>query len=193
MTIVRQIFGLCLFIALCAVCAWAQPRPAATPGPKNAPAAPAAATGQPASAPTPAPPPATLKAKYEGGVFGYNKKQEGTLNFDEVNSRLVFRNKEGKEMLSFPYESLKTIYPDTKSVRPAAATVASAVPLPYGANIAAYFIKKKQRYLTFQFVPVGAPGGLTSFRIDDKALLFSVIVSLCEKAELRQQGDACYK
>ena len=32
----------------------------------------------------PAPPlaPATVSAKYEGGVFGYNKKLEGTLNFD---------------------------------------------------------------------------------------------------------------
>src|ERR1700692_4797621 len=50
---------------------------------------------------TPAPPPAppTVKAKYEGGVFGYNKKMDGTLNFDDTNQRLVFRNDKNKEIL----------------------------------------------------------------------------------------------
>ena len=45
---------------------------------------------------TSAPPPTapqTITVKYEGGVFGYNKKMDGTINFDDANSRLVFRNK----------------------------------------------------------------------------------------------------
>ncbi|HEX3084145.1 MAG TPA: hypothetical protein VHP99_06455, partial [Pyrinomonadaceae bacterium] len=49
----------------------------------------------------PGPPaaPASVKAKYEGGVFGYNKTIEGTVNFDDVSSRFVFRDKAGKEIL----------------------------------------------------------------------------------------------
>jgi hypothetical protein len=118
---------------------------------------------------------------------------EGTLNFDEVNSRLVFRTKEGKELLSFPYSSLKLIVPDTKAVRPAAATVASAVPLPYYSNVAAMFIRKKQRYLNFQYEVTDATSSGASFRIDNKELLFSVVASLCEKAQLKAQGQACYR
>src|SRR5688572_16988503 len=41
------------------------------------------------SAPTPPPAPQTFKAKYEGGVIGYTKKQDGTLSFDDTNSRLI--------------------------------------------------------------------------------------------------------
>ena len=31
-----------------------------------------------------------MKAKYEGGIFGYNKTMEGTLSFDDTNQRLLF-------------------------------------------------------------------------------------------------------
>jgi hypothetical protein len=189
MTSARKLFTLSLLTAFCAVAAWAQPRPVAnTPAPaaqsSNAPA-------QPAATPRPAPP-TTLKAKYEGGVFGYTKKQEGTLNFDEVNSRLVFRGKDGKEMLSFPYSSLRLIFPDTKAVRPAAATVVGSIPLPYGANIPAWFVRKKQRYLNFQYDAVNVSGG-ASFKLPSKEVLASVVAALCEKGELKIQGDACYR
>ena len=192
LTLTRKFFTLCLLTAFCAVVAWAQPRPAANPTSSappatNAPAQPAATT------PKPPAPPATLKAKYEGGVFGYKKKLEGSLNFDEVNSRLVFRTKDGKELLSFPYSSLRLIVPDTKAVRPAAATVASSIPLPYGANIAAAFIRKKQRYLNFQYDVTNATASGASFRLENKETLLSVVASLCEKAQLKAQGDACYR
>ncbi len=192
LTLARNFFALSLLTALCAVAAWAQPRPAANPAPSapvtNAPAQPTAA-----ALPKPPAPPATLKAKYEGGVFGYKKKIEGSLNFDELNSRLVFRTKDGKELLSFPYSSLRLIIPDTRAVRPAAATVASAIPLPYGANIAAAFIRKKQRYLNFQYDVTTATASGASFRLDNKEMLLSVVAALCEKAQLKSQGDACYR
>src|SRR5690348_16305208 len=79
--------------------------------------------------PVPPAAPSKVEAKYEGGVFGYNKKIEGTLNFDDGNSRLVFRDKNGKETGIFlPYQSISSAFADTHSVQPAAATVASHVP-----------------------------------------------------------------
>ncbi|MCV4633028.1 hypothetical protein OFB83_30980, partial [Escherichia coli] len=35
------------------------------------------------------PAPQSFKAKYEGGILGYNRKLDGTLQFDDANSRLV--------------------------------------------------------------------------------------------------------
>src|ERR1044071_9732127 len=95
-----------------------------------------------------APAPSTFKAKYEGGVFGHPNKMSGTLTLDDANNRLVFRDGKQKERMSIPYKSLTGAYADTHSVRPAAATVANAVPF-YG--IPAGFIKTKVRYLTLQF------------------------------------------
>src|SRR5712692_10336175 len=84
---------------------------------------------KPETAPTPpAPAPQTVKAKYEGGVFGYPNKLNGTLTFDDTNQRLLFRNEKQKEILFVPYNALTGAYGDTHSVRPAAATVASHVP-----------------------------------------------------------------
>src|SRR4051794_18410819 len=44
-------------------------------------------------APAPPAPPKVIPAKYMGGFAGYRKKQEGMLNFDDRNQRLVFRDK----------------------------------------------------------------------------------------------------
>src|ERR1700674_2957064 len=60
--------------------------------------------------PRPPPAPETVAAKYEGGVFGYNKKMEGTLSFDEANQRLVFRNSKKKEILFVPYNAITGAY-----------------------------------------------------------------------------------
>ncbi|HET6891748.1 MAG TPA: hypothetical protein VFH31_11650, partial [Pyrinomonadaceae bacterium] len=101
----------------------------------------------------PAPPPApqTFKAKYEGGVTGYLKKQDGTLTFDDTNSRLLFRNKQNKEVLFVPYKAIMAAWPDTQSRRPTAATVIGHIPAPYGLTIPAWFVRKKYRYLTLNF------------------------------------------
>src|ERR1043166_6975005 len=83
---------------------------------------------EPATPTKTAPAPSTFKAKYEGGVFGHPNKMSGTLTLDDANNRLVFRDGKQKERMSIPYKSLTGAYADTHSVRPAAATVANAVP-----------------------------------------------------------------
>ncbi len=142
-----------------------------------------------ASAKTPPPPaaPQTVKAKYEGGVFGYNNKMNGTLTFDDVNQRLLFRDGKQKEILFVPYNAITGAYGDTHSVQPAAATVISHVPL-YG--IPAAFIKTKVRYLTLQYNdPDSNVAGVTSFKLENKDILASVLNTLAAKASLTQRGE----
>lgn len=140
--------------------------------------------------PTPArttPAPSTFKAKYEGGVFGHPNKMNGTLTLDDANNRLVFRDDKQKERMSIPYKSISGAYGDTHSVRPTAATVASAVPL-YG--IPAGFIKTKVRYLTLQFNdPDSNASGVTSFRLENQEILESVLGTLATNAGLTKRGD----
>jgi hypothetical protein len=174
--------GACLLVVLAAGSAWAQrPRTIDTSQP----------SGGNVSAPKPAPAPQTFKAKYEGGVFGYNKSQSGTLTFDDMNSRLVFRNKENKEVLHIPYNAVTGAYADTKARRPKAARVVGALPLPFGANYLSWLARKKYRYLTVQFKDQDTTQvGLTSFKVDTKELLNSALFTLAEKAGLEQRGEA---
>lgn len=137
----------------------------------------------------PAPPPAppTVNAKYEGGVFGYDKKMDGTLNFDDTSQRLVFRNEKGKEILFVPYNAITGAYGDTHKVQPAAATVASHVPY---VGLPASLIKTKVRYLTLQYSdPDSKVSGVTSFKLDNKDILDSVLFTLAGKAGLSRRGE----
>jgi TonB family protein len=135
------------------------------------------------------PAPASVKAKYEGGIFGYNQKQDGALSFDDVNNRLLFRNKQGKETLSIPYASVLSAFADTQSRRPTAASVIGSA-VPYGLGLPALFIKKKYRYLTLQFEdPDTRVSGVTSFKLENKAILASVVNTLGNKAGLTQRGE----
>ncbi|MGH9881613.1 MAG: energy transducer TonB [Pyrinomonadaceae bacterium] len=139
-----------------------------------------------------APPPApeTVKAKYEGGVLGYGKKQDGTLVFDDANNRLVFKDKHQKELFPIPYAAVAQAFADTQARRPAAASVISAIPVPYGLNLPARFIKKKYQYLTLQFYDDDSHvGGVTSFKLANKALVASVVNTLANKAGLVPRGD----
>ncbi|HEX5834530.1 MAG TPA: hypothetical protein VFY34_11780, partial [Pyrinomonadaceae bacterium] len=86
---------------------------------------------EPAKANEPAPAPKTVKAKYEGGVFGYTKTMEGTLTFDDVNERLIFKDKKPPKEIHIPYESITSAFADTQKRRPAAATVATHIPSIY--------------------------------------------------------------
>ncbi len=138
------------------------------------------------TAPGPPPAPATVKAKYEGGIFGHKKTMEGTLNFEDSNNRLVFRDKNGKEILFIPYNSVTGAFADTHKVRPGAATVAQNI--PYGGP--AGFIKTKVDYLTLQYDdPDSHVSGTTSFRLDNKEILDSVLISLAKKSGLSQRGE----
>ena len=138
------------------------------------------------SMPPPAPAPQTVKAKYEGGVFGYNNKMDGTLSFDDANQRLVFRDNKQKEILFVPYNAITGAYGDTHVVQPAAATVASHIPYvgyPLG------LIKTKVRYLGLQYDdPDSKVSGVTSFRLENNNILDSVLYTLAGKAGLSQRG-----
>lgn len=137
--------------------------------------------------PTPLPAPSTVKAKYEGGVFGYPNKKTGTLTIDTNNNRLVFHDGKQSEMFSIPFGSITGAYGDSHSVQPAAATVASHVPL-YG--IPASFVKTKVRYLTIQYDdPDSKASGATSFKLDNKDILDSVLFTIANKAGLSQRGQ----
>lgn len=139
-----------------------------------------------------APAPPAFEARYEGGMFGFSKKEKGSLKFDDVNKRIIFLDKEQKERFSFSYEALQVIYPQSRSVTSTAGNVVSHIPLP-GAGLAG-FIKEKRQYLIIQFNdPDFDVRGTVSFKLDDKALLDSVIQTLGEKAKLKQRGDSYYR
>ncbi len=136
----------------------------------------------------PAPAPHTVNAKYEGGVFGYNKSMDGTLSFDDTNNRLLFRNKQQKEVFFIPYVAVSSAFADTKKRQPTAASVASAVPLIYA--LPARFIKTKVRYLTLQYSdPDTKMAGITSFRLENRDILASVLRSVAEKSGLTARGE----
>ena len=138
------------------------------------------------------PAPKTLKAKYEGGVFGYTKTMEGTLMFDDVNNRLLFKDKKPPKEISIPYESITSAFADTQKRQPAAATVASNVPSIY--SLPARFIKTKVRYLTLQYNdPDSKVSGITSFKLENKEILQSALVTLADKAGMTLRGDIYVK
>ena len=142
-------------------------------------------TATDASKATPPAAPQTMKAKYEGGIFGYSKSMDGTLSFDDTNARLLFR-KDGKEVFFIPYNAVNSAFADTQKKRPGAATVASNVPyfgLPIG------FIKTKVRYLTVQFSdPDTHVSGVTSFRLENQGIIDSALYALARKSGLVARG-----
>ena len=147
------------------------------------------AAADPKATPTP-PAPASFKAKYEGGVTGYMKKQTGTLNFDDAARRLVFRDKQGREYLSLPYASVAAVWPDTRARRTTTGTVVTHIPLPYGANMLGLLMREKKRYLVIQYAdPDTNAQGVTSFKLDNKQVLASAIHALANKADLKQRGE----
>jgi hypothetical protein len=127
-----------------------------------------------------------MKAKYEGGIFGYNRTMEGTLSFDDTNQRLLFR-KDQKELF-IPYNAVTSAFADTQKRQPKAATIAGAIPVLY--SLPAHFIKKKVRYLTIQYSdPDTRVAGVTSFRLDNKDLVESAVFTLANKAGLVPRGE----
>ena len=75
------------------------------------------------------PHPTSFNAKYEGGIFGFDKKETGTLKFDDMNERIVFYGEDQKEKFSIPYKSMLVVFPQSKSVRSTTGTIVSAIPL----------------------------------------------------------------
>lgn len=134
----------------------------------------------------------SFTAKYEGGMFGFEKKQEGTIRFDDVNERLVFFSKDGKEQFAIPYDAMSLVYTGTKSVRSGTGTAVSAIPLP-GANLAG-LIREKRRYLTIQFSDQNVEAsGVANFKLENDTTREKVVHTLGKKANLTQRGDAYYR
>jgi hypothetical protein len=153
---------------------------------------PRTADPEPADKTKPAAAPKTVKAKYEGGVFGYNKTMEGTLIFDDENNRLLFKDKKPPKEISIPYEAIKQAFADTQKRQPRAATIASAVPVIY--SLPAHFIRKKVRYLTLQYNdPDSGVNGITSFKLENKEVLAQVLEALAQKTGMTQRGDIYVK
>ncbi len=139
-----------------------------------------------------APAPASFEAKYEGGMFGYNKSEKGTLRFDDANERLVFFGTDNKEKFSIPYKAMLVISPQSRSVRSTTGTVVSAIPLP-GASLAG-LLREKRRYLLVNFSdPDADVKGLANFKLANKELLASVLQTLGEKAKMTQRGDSYFR
>lgn len=135
--------------------------------------------------------PQSIKVKYEGGVFGYNKKMDGTINFDDANNRLLFRNKYQQEIFSIPYNSVASAFADTRSKRPIVADVAARATI---FALPALLIKKKFRYLTLQYSdPDTQIQGVTSFKMENEDILTSALYTLAQKASLKQRGDVYVK
>lgn len=135
------------------------------------------------------PAPAVVNAQYQGGFFGVSDKESGTLKFDDVNERLTFHGEDGKERFGIPYASVLMIYPDEKSVTTTAGNVVRHIPLP-GAGLAG-LIKEKRRYLILNYDdPDVDAKGTTSFKLESKEMLDSVIFSIGTKAKLKQRGEA---
>ena len=136
------------------------------------------------------PAPQTFKAKYEGGVFGYSQTKMGTLGFDDLNSRLVFRDEKNKEVFSIRYSVITGAFADTQKHTPTGAKVMRNLPIPYGGSLAGWFIKRKYRYLALQFDdPDTHVAGSTSFKLENKEILASVVSAVAEKAGLEARGE----
>ncbi len=146
-------------------------------------------TSQGVTTPKPPPAPPTVKAKYEGGIVGY-RKSDGTLNFDDANHRLVFRDKTSKELFSVPYDVVATAWPDTHSRRSTTGTVLAST-VPYGLGLPGLLMRNKSRYLVLQYNdPDTKAEGMATFKLQSKELLASVLYTFAEKAGLTQRGEA---
>jgi hypothetical protein len=138
------------------------------------------------------PAPNSFTAKYEGGMFGFDKSETGTLKFDDANERIVFFDKAQKEQFAVPYAAMLMVYPQSKSVRSTTGTVVSAIPLP-GAGLAG-LMRSKKNYLVVNFSdPEVDVKGVVSFKLENKYLLGRVINTLGEKAKLTPRGGAFYR
>ena len=136
---------------------------------------------------------ASYVVRYEGGMFGFNGKEEGMLRFDDMNERVVFYGEDKKEKFSISYAAMLVIYPNSTKVQSGTGRTIGALPLP-GAGIGGSFLKKKKNYLIIQFRdPDVDVQGSATFLVDTNALLLSAVNAIGEKAKLTKRGDAYYR
>ena len=117
---------------------------------------------------------------------------EGTLTLDDENSQLLFKDKKTPKQIHIPYEAVTSAFADTQKRQPAAATIAGSVPVIFA--LPAKFIKTKVRYLTLQYSdPDSNQNGVTSFKLENKEVLNSVLAALAVKTGMTQRGDIYVK
>jgi hypothetical protein len=179
-----HITGLTLLLLLMSVAALAQrPRVA-----DDAPAAPQDTTAKPE--PTPPPAPKFAKAKYMGGFFGLKQKQEGSISFDDRSQRLVFRDKQEREVISIAYDAVLATFADSEERKAMGPGTAQAVGAAGILGLPALLFKKKFEYFTIQFKdPDTGVDGTTQFKMKNKDLTRSMSHTLAEKAGLAQRGQ----
>lgn len=132
----------------------------------------------------------SFKVKYKGGLYGFSKSEHGTVKFDDINERLIFVGKDGKERFSIPYDSILIVFPSQRKVRSGTGRAIGAAPLP-GAGIAGLFMKKKKNYLVIRFKDTDVKAeGTINFLVDTAELLTNSIYTIGEKAEMKPRGDA---
>lgn len=139
----------------------------------------------------PPPPPRVVPAKYMGGYGGLRQKREGMLAFDERNKRLVFLDKQEREVLSIAYEAVEVAFADSETRRlmgEGTRDVVLGTAGPFG--LPGLLFKKKFLYLTIQFEdPDTALKGVTQFKLKDRETIDSVAHALAQKAGLLQRGQ----
>jgi len=135
-------------------------------------------------------PPKVVPAKYMGGFASYRKKQEGMLTFDDRNQRLVFRDKNEKEVISISYDAVMVAFGDYESRRLLGQGTSSVLLAGTGIlGAPALLLKKKFEYLTIQFEdPETYLRGTTQFKLKNKDIVDSMAYALAQKAKLVQQG-----
>jgi hypothetical protein len=146
---------------------------------------------QTANVPVPPAPPRVVPAKYMGGFAGYRQKQEGMLTFDDRNRRLVFRDRNEKEVFSISYDAVMVAFADSET-RKLMGNGTQQVVMAGGGILAApaLLFKKKFLYLTVQFEdPDSSLKGTTQFKLADKQIIDSVAYALAQRAGLSQQGE----
>ena len=168
------------------------PRPVPTPAPTQPQEAPDGQDSvQKIRTAAPPAPPKVIPAKYMGGFAGMRKKQEGMLNFDDRNRRLVFRDKNEKEIISIPYDAVTVAFADSETRRAMGNGTQSVVLGTAGVlGLPGLLFKKKLQYLTIEFEdPETYLKGTTQFKLANRELIDSVAYALAQKAGLAQQGE----
>ncbi|MCA1614686.1 MAG: hypothetical protein LC795_11205 [Acidobacteria bacterium] len=142
------------------------------------------------SAPAPPAPPKVVPAKYMGGFASYRKKQEGMLTFDDRNQRLVFRDKNEKEVISISYDAVMVAFADHETRRLMGNGTQQVVLGTAGIlGLPGLLFKKKFEYLTIQFEdPETYLRGTTQFKLKNQEIIDSMAYALAQKAGLIQQG-----
>ena len=135
----------------------------------------------------------SFTAQYEGGMFGFTKKEQGSLKFDDANFRLVFMDKNNKERFGIPYSTISMIYPNATSSQSTSGKVVGAIPIP-GAGIAGMMMKEKKKFLVVDFDDIELNRrGLINFKLENEQKVATAISALGEKAEMQPRGDSYYR